>query len=366
MFIPIVPSVPRVKVINKTVVYSDTVIKLDSLGKDIKVTSIDNVTESDLEKCIKYIFESNEDVLFNTVQYSRKDKKVYFYTNRTLDLSKWENRNVKEYERITNKDILLEELSYLFDSSNRPKDENIISLYDIFMFFRKTYGSENRIKGIFSNRIENVLKNKMSNSIWLYGLNLDYSSKELTLRYSYLKEEKKIVFSKNGDDVYIVKSDAPRANEVFSYITSIISEAYDELLNFEVFNTFKDANSHIDVVNSNLKASIGHSYIDLYNTKPHSYSRDFDISFGIIFDSRHVDCNSSIVLDLVTNNEEKLFKNAFVKIEDCPSWTRDILYQTRKENLEKERIEEEERMNAEIKAEKIRRIKSFFRNPFSK
>ena len=40
-----VPSVPRVKVINKTVVYSDTVIKLDSLGKIIKVTSVKNVNE---------------------------------------------------------------------------------------------------------------------------------------------------------------------------------------------------------------------------------------------------------------------------------------------------------------------------------
>lgn len=364
MFIPVVPSVPRVKVINKTVVYSDTVIKLDSLGKDIKVTSVDNVKENDLEQCIKSILESNEDILFNTIQYSRKDKKVYFYTNKNINLSKWINRDLKDYDRITNRESLLDNLTYLFDSSNRPKDEDIISLYDVFMLFSKTYASESRVKGIFTSRIENILKNKISNSIWLYGLNFDYSSRELTLRYSYLKEEKKIVFSKSGDDVYIVRSDAPRANEVFSYITSIISEAYDELLNFEVYNTFKDSNSCIDVVDSNLKASIGRSYIDLYNMQ-RNYSRDFDISFGIIFDSRHVKCNSSIVLDLVTNNEEKLFKNAFVKIEDCPEWTKEILYETRKKNLEEEKRIEEERLNAELRAEKIRRIKRFF-NPFAK
>ncbi len=364
MFIPIIPSVPRVKVVNKTIVYSDTVIKLDSLGKNIKVTSVENVKENDLEKCIKSIFESNEDVTFNTIQYSRKNKKIYFYTDKNIDLSKWLNRDLKEYDRITNREGLLEELEYLYDSSNRPKDEDIISLYDVFMLFSKTYASENRVKGIFTNRIENILKNKISNSIWLYSLNFDYSTRELTLRYSYLKEDKKIVFSKNGDDVYIVRSDAPRANEVFSCIASVISEAYDELLNFEVFNTFRDGNSCIDVINSDLKASISHSYIDLYNKK-RDYSRDFDISFGVIFDSRHVNCNSSIVLDLVTNNEEKLLKNAFIKIEDCPEWTQDILLETRKKNLEEERRIEEERLNAELKAEKIRRIKNFF-NPFRK
>lgn len=364
MFIPIIPSVPRVKVVNKTVVYSDTVIKLDSLGKNIKVTSVENVKENDLEKCIKSIFESNEDVTFNTIQYSRKNKKIYFYTDKNIDLSKWLNRDLKEYDRITNREGLLEELEYLYDSSNRPKDEDIISLYDVFMLFSKTYASESRVKGIFTNRIENILKNKISNSIWLYSLNFDYSTRELTLRYSYLKEDKKIVFSKNGDDVYIVRSDAPRANEVFSCIASVISEAYDELLNFEVFNTFRDGNSCIDVINSDLKASISHSYIDLYNKK-RDYSRDFDISFGVIFDSRHVNCNSSIVLDLVTNNEEKLLKNAFIKIKDCPEWTQDILLETRKKNLEEERRIEEERLNAELKAEKIRRIKNFF-NPFRK
>lgn len=364
MFIPVVPSVPRVKVINKTIVYSDTVLKLDSLGNNIKVTCVDNVKAEDFEKCIKCIFESNENILFNTVQYSRKDKKIYFYSDKKLDLSKWENRNIKEYERISNKESLLDELEYLFDSSNRVKDEEVISLYDVFMLFSKTYASESKVKGIFANRIENILKNKISNRIWLYGLNFDYSNRELSLRYSYLNEEKKIVFSKNDDDVYIVRSDASHANEVLSYISSIISEAYDELLSFEEYNTFRDGSSCIDVVNSNLKASIGHSYIDLFNMKS-NYSRDFDISFGIIFDSRHVKCNSSIVLDLVTNNEEKLFKNAFIKIEDCPKWTRDILYETRIKNLEEEKKSEEIRKQEELKLQRRKKILNFL-NPFSR
>ena len=74
-----VPCIPRVRVVNKTIVYSDTVIKLDSLGKDLKISSIDNISEHELENCIKCIFENNQDVLFNTIQYSRQAKKIYFY-----------------------------------------------------------------------------------------------------------------------------------------------------------------------------------------------------------------------------------------------------------------------------------------------
>lgn len=78
MFIPIVPFVPHTTVINKTIVYSDTVLSVNDSGNNLKVTSISNVNESSLEKCLKTIFESNPNVIFNTIQYSKNDKKVRF------------------------------------------------------------------------------------------------------------------------------------------------------------------------------------------------------------------------------------------------------------------------------------------------
>ena len=78
MLIPIVPVVPHTTVINKTIEYSDTVLPLNDSGKDLQVNSISNVSEYSLEECLKKIFESNPDIIFNTIQYSRKDNKVYF------------------------------------------------------------------------------------------------------------------------------------------------------------------------------------------------------------------------------------------------------------------------------------------------
>ena len=77
MFIPIVP---HTTVINKTIVYSDTVLNLKDLGDNIKVTSISDVDEFSFEFCLKKVFESNPGVTFNTIQYSKENKKIYFYT----------------------------------------------------------------------------------------------------------------------------------------------------------------------------------------------------------------------------------------------------------------------------------------------
>ena len=92
MFIPIVP---HTKVTNKTIVYSDTVLNLKDLGDNIKVTSISNVDEFSFENCLKKVLESNPEVTFNTIQYSKENKKIYFYTNNNISTKEWEI--VKKY-----------------------------------------------------------------------------------------------------------------------------------------------------------------------------------------------------------------------------------------------------------------------------
>ena len=83
---PYVPHTKRTKVINKTIVYSDTILPLKDIGSHLKVTSISNIGEHSLESCLTIIFQSNPNVVFNTIQYSRNDKKVYFYTNQEITL----------------------------------------------------------------------------------------------------------------------------------------------------------------------------------------------------------------------------------------------------------------------------------------
>ena len=55
MFVPCIPTVPRTTIINKTIVYCDTVLSLKDVGSNIKIASISGISENELEKCLKII-----------------------------------------------------------------------------------------------------------------------------------------------------------------------------------------------------------------------------------------------------------------------------------------------------------------------
>ena len=130
MFVPIVPFVPHTTVINKTIVYSDTVLPLKDTGNNLKVTSISDVSEISLESCLKTIFESNPNVIFNTIQYSKNDKKVYFYTNQDITTKAYEESKFTNYKPITSRTEILEEVKNVLLTQN-IKDNDCISLYDV-------------------------------------------------------------------------------------------------------------------------------------------------------------------------------------------------------------------------------------------
>ena len=92
---------------NKTIVYSDIVLSLKGKGQSLKVTSIEGVSEYSLENCLKVIFESNPDVIFNTIKYSRKDKKVYFYTNKDITTKIYEKSKFRNFKPLTSKTEIL-------------------------------------------------------------------------------------------------------------------------------------------------------------------------------------------------------------------------------------------------------------------
>lgn len=94
-----VPVVPHTTVVNKKILYSDTVLPVKEIGNNLNITSIEDINEQSLEKCLKTIFESNPNVIFNTIQYSKNDKKVYFYTNKEISIKKYKESQFIKYIR---------------------------------------------------------------------------------------------------------------------------------------------------------------------------------------------------------------------------------------------------------------------------
>lgn len=206
MFVPIVPFVPHTNVVNKTIVYGDTVLSLKDSGNNLKVTSISNVSEYSLESCLKTIFESNSNVVFNTIQYSKSDKKLYFYTNTEISKKAWEDSKINTYKPLTSSSEILEEVKKIL-MAEKNKDDDCISLYDIAQLMKNKNYQYETMKKSYESRLENMINDKYRNSRIVVH-NFDYEKSELRISFKYFKTYDTICFAKKNGDLYVSESES--------------------------------------------------------------------------------------------------------------------------------------------------------------
>ena len=70
----LIPSNIAIK--NQEILYSDTILPEEELKDGIVVTKLTNVSPFSLEVCLNMIFESNPNVFFDRVQYSKEQETV--------------------------------------------------------------------------------------------------------------------------------------------------------------------------------------------------------------------------------------------------------------------------------------------------
>lgn len=234
----IIPPSPTI--INKTIIYSDTILPLKDKGQSLKVTSIEGVSEYSLENCLKVIFESNLDVIFNAIQYSRKDKKVYFYTNKAITTKIYEESKFRNFKPLTSKTEILEEVKKVL-LSPKNKDHDCISLYDVLILLRKLNEEYNAIKEKYENKLVNIIKNKIGKDSSLCFHDIDFENKTMHISFKKYKfsDYNEIYLIKQNDDLYVSKSSSRYNAEVFSVLCSTLSEMYDELSKYADFINYK-------------------------------------------------------------------------------------------------------------------------------
>lgn len=357
MVIPIAPFVPHTTVINKTIVYSDTVLPLKDLGNNLKICSISNVSEYSLENCLGKVFESNPDVIFNTIQYSKNDKKIYFYTDKTVSTQAWEESKVTKHKPLSNNKEILEEVAELF-TQEKTKDTDCISLYDVVSLIKKFKNGYNYIKKRYQEHFDNILSGKYYNtSLVIYDFY--YEKKQLSIGFKFWKDYETIVFTKQNDDLCVVESESPHSQEVLVLIGKGLSELYDELIKFSDFKNQFAYNTK--TLNSNFLVDISENGVDIYaNSQSNRFSKDFKLSSHSYKNGYDYKCNSTSVLTALQGKEDEIFKRIFVKIDDCPEWSKQTLYQTRQEQLAEEKRLEEEQLYKEMKRQKRLELKRKF------
>lgn len=353
MYIPVVPHFGHTTVINKTIVYSDTVLNLNNKGKDLKITSIENINEYNLEECLKIIFESNNDVVFNTVQYSKNDKKVYFYTNKEISTKAWEDNKTTKYSPLTSSTQILEEIKNVLQS-NKIKDTDCISIYDVFKVCAKRKYDEISLQKYYQYKLQRAT----NRDIILYSF--DYDNKELSIGVKWFGDYTKIVFSKRfGEfgDLYIKRAETAFANNILYDVSDVLYEAYDKALSFKNFYT--QSNFNIKAINSNFLVHITKNGVDVTDKKYLDYK--FNLCCFSERGNYKCECNSSKVNDAIRNYENEIFKKIFIKIEDCPEWMQQELYAIRQNQLDEEqKIEDKEKYKQYRKQKRLELTRKIF------
>lgn len=362
MYVPIVPFVPHTThttVVNKTIVYSDTVLPVKDLGNNLKVSTISNVSEYSLENCLKTIFESNPNVIFNTIQYSKNDKKVYFYTNQDISTKAYEESQYKKYKPITKSSEILEEVKNILVCEPN-KNSDCISLYDVAQLLKELRNNYEMMEERYRNQFRSIVKSNFGDSSSIVIYNFDYENKLLNIgfkRYSFDDDFDDISFAKDNGDLYIFKSKSWHDKEVFAALSSGLSELYDEFMSFADYKDDRKSNYDTTSVNSNFGVDISHYGAGIFvPSQSGSYSNDFRL-FSPSYDNKYsLECNSSIVNEALNDKEYDIFKRIFVKIDNCPEWSQSLLYERRKNQLKKERkIEEQKLLEKQKIEEEIKR-----------
>lgn len=344
MFIPIVP-ITHTNVINKTIVYSDTVLPLKDTGNNLKISTISDVSKYSLESCLQVIFESNPNVIFNTIQYSENEKKIYFYTNQAISTKAYEESKYTKYKPITSSSEILEETkSILLAEKNNSSD--CISLFDVAQLLKKLYHNYNMVKKRYESQFESILKSTFEDSSIIIR-DFDYGDKLLEIEvkiwdsgnYEYIS------FAKANNDLYIAKSKCLYDKEVFAELSSGLSKLYDEFIVFTDYKDINNAKFNIKSVNSNFGVDISNYGARIFvKSQGNPYFNDFELFSPSYRKKYSLKCNSGVVNEAFKNREEEIFEKVFVRIDDCPEWSQEMLYEIRQNQLIEERKIEEARL----------------------
>ena len=353
MYVPVITATSRRgNVINKTIIYSDTVLPLKEKGSNIVVTTLNNVNEYSLDSCLNIIFESNPDVIFNTIQYSKSQKRVYFYTDKRISLDKYNDSKVFKYKPIISYASILDEVKTVL-TSPKIKDENVISLYDILRLFRKVRTDFDNIDDSYQDKLSYIM-NRTFNDVGIIVYGYDYRKSHLRIGFRYVYDYDKIVFTKKNDDLIIVESESLHANDVLAAAGNELSMLYDLYEGYRDFN--EQYNYGFNAVNSNFLINISSDDIGIFVRNGETYGKDFALTAYCykMYDNRKYgyECNSNNVLNLIRGHEDDLFKNIYVKISDCPLWSQKNLYEVRQNQLYNDQILEDKIKYREMKQQK--------------
>lgn len=333
-----VPVVPHTTVVNKTIVYSDTVLSLNDKGSNLKITTISNVEEFMLDDCLRIIFESNPSVIFNTVQYSKNDKKVYFYTNKEIDISKYKKISTIEYRPIKNKQDILEEIKRII-SLPKVNRYDCVSLNTAYEFILKKRNELKNKEKYYKRILDNTIKEKYGRDSGLVVHGFDYETGELSIAFKHFGSKYYNIDLKIKDeDLYVSSSETYESDDVFRLLYKQLTLLHNEYEKYREF--YEQKTYHERPINSNFFIDIDFYGVIIYNKD--CINKDFEIRYPSYSKEYEIECNSAKLMSVIEETQRDILNKIYIEIEKCPKCSRKELYDIRKKQLEPPIVEKKE------------------------
>lgn len=253
-------------------------------------------------------------------------------------------KSMTNYNPITSPKEILEELKLVLEQGVN-KDENSISIYNVINLIRNKYDECKSLDRNLYHRIS-----ALTDLDYLF-LDIDYDYENRYLIVSY--HCNKMFFTKQNDDLILVKSEYYKAKDILGKCGKEISERYDKFI--QDISFYRDYMNNVQSTNSDFKINSDEYSIDI------KYNNSFKLSAITYKNEYQYDCNSNNVTSVCRDKEDEIFKRIFIKIDDCPEWTHKKLYAIRKEQLEEQEKLEYKEMKKQKRLELVRRL-----NPFRK
>lgn len=237
------------------------------------------------------------------------------------------------------KEVLQELKSILEYDEDENKDENSISLYDVLKVMREK--TEEEI--LLDRKLEKIIREAYYPEKFYLDIVKDYKNGVLIIRGDLIKG----TFIKQNGDLILKSNDYYPLQDILYKCGDAISKRYDEFMENTSFYRDRMTMTNVRSTNSSFRIN----------------SDDEFLSFGdgMVFELKTtiegkreymLDCNSYNLASFFEDNEYELFNKIFVKIDDCPKWSRKDLYKIRKRQLKRQQELERKRMERQQELER--------------
>lgn len=233
---------------------------------------------------------------------------------------------------VTKTEILKEIRNVLLSEPN--KDDDCISLYDVAQLIKRKREHYENIIESYERRLTSISKR---NGLGYTNIVVDNDFKDenkikIDFNTKYNNKLDNALFFKEDDDLYIIRPliyDS-QGKQILLILGNTISQLYDVVLQYNrIFDYYVR-----DIKSTNSDVSVDIIGDSIYISFAHDSEKEFKLELNNRSDQYEWRTNSYKITSTISESEHEIFKKVFIKIEDCPEWSRDDLYKIRKNQLE--------------------------------